>query len=421
MNKPALCFVFFGWGLVGGGACRRPEAAPALPPGGAEAGAALVARRADFERRLPLTGEIDAVQALEMKVPRVPNGKVTIRRLVPEGAEVEAGAAVVELDSTSFATQLRERTLAASQAEIDLQRQASQNGVAEADRALEVGKKRAIMKRAEIDADVPPGILPKRDYLEKQIALRRAKVDLEKAEEALAALQAANELDLKLKRIALEKTRREVKIAEEAMQALALRAPAAGTVLLGDHYEERRKFQEGDDVFMGMTVARIASSKERRIRAWLSDVDDGRVQPGMPVVATLDAHPDRQFRGKVREISPVAREPVQRSQRRVFLVGIDLEDAAAEILRPGLSARVEVVTERRAGALVVPRAAVERAPGGEREVERALEAGEVEKAGGARLLLANGEAAAVKLGPCSAATCIVESGIAEGTPLRRAP
>ena len=130
---------------------------------------ALSARKGEFARHLPLTGEVDAVAAVELKVPRVPTGRVALRKLMPEGTEVKAGEVVARLDSTAFVQQIKDLTLQLSQAEIDLERQLSQNGVLEADKALDVERKRAALQRAEVDADVPEGILPKRDFLEKQM------------------------------------------------------------------------------------------------------------------------------------------------------------------------------------------------------------------------------------------------------------
>jgi HlyD family secretion protein len=389
--------------------CQRSRAAGASVAADARPGAGVV-QRGPLLRRLHLSGEVDAVEAIDLKVPRVPNGKVTLRTLPAEGAEVRAGDVVVDLDDTVFAAQLRERTLALSQSEIDLQRQVSQNGLLEADKALEVERKRALMKRAEIDADVPPGILPKRDYLEKQLALRRARVDLDRAEEALAALRTQAELDLAIKRLAVEKTRRDVKHIEGMIAALRLRAPVGGTVIIGDHLQEGRKLQEGDDLMMGTTVVRIASSRARRVRAALADVDDGRVDVGMPVEVTLDAHPHLTFRGHVRDLSPVARPPAERSVRRVFQVGVDLDEAEADVLRPGLSVRVDVLIERREGALLAPRPALALAAPGE-----------------GRLHLADGRVLPVRVDRCSAALCAIEASagdapaVREGLPVGRAP
>jgi HlyD family secretion protein len=387
--------------MVPGSARASTAAAPTSAAGGGEGPLAL--RRGDFERRLPLTGEIDAVAPLELKVPRVPNGKVPIRYLAAEGAEVKAGELVVELDSTSFVLEIKDRTLQLSQAEIDLERQISQNGVAEADRALEVERKRAAVKRAEVDADVPEGILPQRDYLEKQLALARARADLEKADEALAAQRTTAAADVKLKRIAVEKLRRAADIAQQAVSTLALHATAPGTVIISDHQEERRKLQEGDEVFMGMTVVRVTSSNARRVRAWLADADDGKIAAGMAARVVLDAHPDRVFQGSVRDISPVARTPGDRqAQRRVFTVNVDLDEADTGTLRPGLSARVEVLTERKANVLLLPRPAV------------------AWTADGPRALLADGGEVVVALGGCNRDVCLVTGGLDMAARLRRA-
>lgn len=403
-TRPGLVLVAL---LLVPAGCRRSESAA---PGGsvqvddqAAVVSALTLRTGDFERRLPLTGEIDAVAALELKVPRVPNGQVAIRYLAAEGAEVKAGDVVVELDSTTFVLEIKDRTLAMSQAEIDLQRQISQNGVLEADKALEVERKRAVVRRAEVDADVPEGILPQRDFLEKKLILARARADQARAEEALAAQQNADASDVALKRIALDKIRRAVKAAEDSIATLTLRATAPGTVLLGDHPEERRKVQESDAVPMGLTVARVSGSSARRARAWLSDVDDGKIAVGMPARVVLDAHPDRSFAGTVREISPVARAPgdARVAQRRVFTVLVDLIEADAAVLRPGLSARVDVLVNQRSAMLLAPRVAIDWS-------------GESPRA-----MLAGGGAQSVRLEGCNGDVCVVEKGLGESSRLRR--
>lgn len=396
LRRPNLAHLTLSLAL-GCGPGPSPTAAPD------RAAAPAVVTRGDFERRLALTGEVDAALASELKGPRVPNGKAPLRFLAPEGAEVKAGDVVAELDSSSFLLEIKDRSLQLSQAEIDLQRQLALAGVTEADRALEVERKRAVVLRAEVDADVPEGILPRRDYLEKQLVLRRARVDHERAVEALALAREGAKMDLAVKRIAIDKLRRAMTEAEQAVSTLTLRAGEPGTVIIADHPEERRKLQEGDDVFMGMTVARIAASRARRIRAQLIDVDDGKVTPGMSARVVLDAHPDRSFAGVVRDLAPVARTPgdVRGAQRRVFTVNVELADAEAAILRPGLSARVEVLLERRAQALLVPRTAIEWGEGGQPR-------------------LPGGGSGKVTLGSCNREVCVVTEGPGEGTELARA-
>ncbi len=290
-------FVFLLAASAAASACAGGKRSLSGKPSERASADGLSARKGAFTRHLPLTGEVDAVAAVELKVPRVPTGRVALRKLVPEGVEVKANEVVARLDSASFVQQIKDLTLQLSQAEIDLERQLSQNGVLEADKALDLERKKAALQRAEVDADVPEGILPKRDFLEKQMVVRRAKVDVERGEAALEAQKTTAATDVKLKRIALEKLRRAVKAADDAIATLTLTTPEPGTVLLGDHQEERRKVQEGDELFMGMVVAKVASARSRRVRAWLADVDDGKIASGMPAVVTLDAYPGRTFPG----------------------------------------------------------------------------------------------------------------------------
>jgi hypothetical protein len=388
----ALCF------LIAAVGCGR---APARASGEAGKGGELVARRGPFERRLLLTGEIDAVSAAELRVPRLPMGRVTVRWLINDGASVQAGEKLAELDNANFVAQVRERTLTVSQSETELKRQQWQNELDAGDRQLEVERKRTALRRAEIDADVPPGILPQRDFLLKQMAVRKARADLEKAEDTRTSQQRTAALDLSLKRIALEKVRRELQLAQQMIDDLTLKAPSAGTVIVGDHWEGR-KLQVADEIPIGFNVVRMPDLQQIRVKAWLSDVDDGKVEMDQPAEIVLDAYPDQVLKGKILEIAAVAREASERSLRRVFQVSLAVEEGEAGRLRPGMSARVEVVADRRADALLVPR--------------EALAFGD----SGAAVILAGGARQAVTVGPCNAAACVTTA-LAAGTPLRRAP
>jgi multidrug resistance efflux pump len=384
--------------LTGLGACTRARpAAPVVK----KAEGSLAARRGAFERRLLLTGEVDAVAAAELKVPRVSAGRSVIRWMDVDGAQVKAGQKLVELDNANFVSQVKEKSLTVSQAEVEAQRQEWQNELDASDRELEVERRRTVLRRAEVDADLPEGILPKRDYLEKQLTLRRARADLEKAEEARDSQKRTAAIDLGLRRLALEKVRRELHAAEEMIDALTLKAPTDGIVLIGEHWEGR-KLQVGDDVPVGHTVARMPDLGQIRVKAWLSDVDDGRVAAEMPAEIILDAYPDRVLRGRILEIAPVAREVSDRSLRRVFQVSVSVDHPEGADLRPGMSARVEVIADRKPDVVFVPRAAL--------EID----------GGGAAVLLAGGARQLVTLGPCNAESCVAMSGVEAGASLRRA-
>ena len=155
--------------------------------------------------------------------------------------------------------------------------------------------------------------------------------------------------DVQIKKISLDKSRREIHTAEGTIDALSLKAPRDGMVLVGTHPFEGRKFQVGDSIWPGMPVATLPDLSSMMVEANLSDVDDGRIKPGMQVLCTLDAYPDTTYRGRVVDISPVAREMRRSPLLHYFPVRIALEKADTRRMRPGMSVRVEVMAAETEG------------------------------------------------------------------------
>jgi multidrug efflux pump subunit AcrA (membrane-fusion protein) len=377
--------------------------------GGSRAGAGsaggpgddLRVRRGEFVDRFVLTGELQAVDASLLSVPRVPSSQTSIRWMVEDGAVVRKGERLVEFDNTSFTGDLEEKRLARDQAVSDLAQREAELAALETDRELQVEQRRIALEKARFEAAVPRDLLPLRDWQERQLALRRAEIDHAKAMEDLEAQRKSGVEELEQKRIALDRTRREIAAAEEAIDALVLEAPQDGIAVIADHPWEGRKLQVGDALWSGLPVVTIPELDRMQVAADLSDVDDGRIARGMPAVSRLDAYPDEAFPGRVVDVGAVAQEAKRRSVRRTFPVRVSLERADADKMRPGMSVRVEVETGRAADALLAPRAGLDL----ESDPPRAR--------------LAGGGEAEVALGPCNALECVVESGLSEGDRLRR--
>jgi multidrug efflux pump subunit AcrA (membrane-fusion protein) len=402
MELRSLSVLLLGATLIASLSACSEEGAQAA----AQAGAGdLVAHRGTFRQRQLLSGELEAERGEPLSVPRTNQFQLQIRWLAEDGTPVKAGEPVVEFDNSQFASDLEEKRLAASDAASELERTTAEARTGTADKQFAVAKARSEEEKAKIAATVPKDLLALREYQDRQLALKKAESELAKAEEDLDAATRGGARDVDVKRIALEKSQREIHTAEEAIDALTLRAPRAGMVLIGDHPWEGRKLRVSDTVWVGMTVASLPDLSAMSVQASLSDVDDGRIQPGMEVLCTLDAYPDQVFKGRVADISPVARESRRSPLLRYFPVHIKLDHSDPQRMRPGMSVRVEVLGAELKGVLLVPRAAL-------------LFAGTSGKAGGSRALLASGGAAPVKLGACAALECVVESGLAEGTRLR---
>jgi multidrug resistance efflux pump len=370
--------------------------------GSAPAGGALAVHRGTFQPRVLLTGELEAEHRTDLSVPRTREFQLQIRWLAEDGAAVKAGDPVVQFDNSRFSSEIEEKRLAAADALSDLDLKRAEGRTANAEQTFDVEKARSELDKARLEAAIPPDLLSQREYQDRQLAVRRAEVALAKAQTEQRTHERTGYADVAVQKITLDKSRREIETAETAIEALSLRAPRDGLVLIGEHPWEGRRLQLGDTVWPGMAVASLPDLASMRVRADLSDVDDGKVKPGMRVVCVLDAFPDRAYPGRVVDISPVARESRRSPLLRSFPVTIALDKADPEHMRPGMSVRVEVAGAAQPHALLVPRAA--------------LDLGATPP----RARRADGRWQAVRLGPCSAAECVVEGGIAEGTALRPA-
>lgn len=359
-------------------------------------------RRGELVRTVLLTGRLEAVRAAGIVVPRGFQWQNEIRWIETDGARVREGQRVLELDNTALVAELEDRDLALRNAEIALAQRRAEVEEQEADKAFTVEERRVELRKAEIEAAIPRDLRPLREHQEKQLALSRARSAHREAVEDLRTFRASSHADLAILEIDLEKARRQKQAAEESMSSMVVSAPSDGILVIADNPREGRKFQPGDSVWTGQTVARIPDLSEMKVVAQLMDVDDGLVEVGAPTACTPDAFPDLVLAGRIVEVSPVAQEMEQRSLRRTFRVTIALEESDPERLLPGMSVRAEVEARRIDDALLAPRASLDLSS---RPPAAVL-------AGGARV--------EVRVGPCDALECVVEEGLADEQRLGRA-
>lgn len=356
----------------------------------------LRVRRAAFASEIVLSGEVEPASGDLLSVPPLPSWQTAIKWIADEGTAVKVGDPVVELDNGSLTSDLESKRQNALQTIQELQQQEAEWEADLEQRALEVEKKVAELEKAKLASLVPRDLLSLVAYEDTQSALRRTTTEHAKAVDLLASRRTAVEAERRNLMLRIDKAQREIAIAEEAINALVLRAPRDGILVISDHLREGRKLQTGDPVWVGFPIAMLPDLDSLRVRAALADVDDGKIARGMPVTVILDGYPDVPFRGRITWISAVAKESRRQSLRRQFDVLVELDKLDRERMRPGLSARVVVAREEAAAALLVPRIAVDfggKAP---------------------RVRVPSGEYRNVTLGPCNAHDCVVKEGLEEG-------
>ena len=358
----------------------------------------LRVRRGAFVHEVVLSGELEAARGELLSVPPLPSWQTAIKWIADDGAAVKANDPVAELDNSALTTDLDSKRQAAMQAAQELQQKESEWKADLEQKELEVEKKKSDLDKAILEAKLPKELLSGRSFEEKQTALRRTATEHEKAVDTLRARRTAITSERQNLLLNIDKTQREIYIAEQAIDALVLRAPRDGIVVVKDHQWEGRKLQSGDPVWVGFPIVLLPDLSTMRVNAALADVDDGKIARGMPVVVTLDGYPDMKFSGRIAAISAVAQESRRQSLRRHFEVLVALDKLDPSRMRPGLSARIVVRRETRPAVLLAPRAALD-------------------LSGKSPRVKVGDEFKDVKLGPCNALDCVVVSGLEEGTRL----
>ena len=135
--------------------------------------------------------------------------------------------------------------------------------------------------------------------------------------------------------------------AQATLDQARLVAPFAGGITQVDN-------KVGDQVSPGSPAFRLDDLSRLLVDVQVSEVDINRIQPGQDVRVVFDAVPDREYPGKVKEVSLVGAS----NQGVVdFTVTVELTDAD-QAVKPGMTGAVNVVVDQLSGVPLVPNRAV---------------------------------------------------------------
>ncbi|HUM01693.1 MAG TPA: efflux RND transporter periplasmic adaptor subunit [Thermoanaerobaculia bacterium] len=258
--------------------------------------------------------------------------------LVHDGDRVRKGETLVRLESPAVSEKAHEVRAEALRLAAEKTQAAG-----EADRA----RREAAEKKRTFEADtrlLAEKATTKSLWEASEAALRDAEERLRSAEARLASLDggAAGASRLELVRASAQDL-------ENRVAALTVAAPRDGMV-----YGLPRK--TGEIVAPGQIVAGVTEPGVRSVRARVDQPDLPRIAPGQRMRVTFDGLPDKTWEGTIARVSPGLREV---GGREVSDVLGEIRSASDE-LPPNASVNVEIVAGEKRGALVVPRAALQR-------------------------------------------------------------
>ncbi|KPK40880.1 MAG: hypothetical protein AMJ65_10310, partial [Phycisphaerae bacterium SG8_4] len=176
----------------------------------------------------------------------------------------------------------------------------------------------------------------------------RTRSELAQAEVRLESTKAA--YDLQTERV--EKLRREI-------AACTIRAPSPGIVIYGTSadWEQRREdpIEVGDQVRRGQKIFSIPNSNLMGVQLRVHEAWVNMVKPGQQAKVTVEAHPDTPFQGKVTSVAPLP-DPQRGwldSGSKVYTTQVTI-DGSHDIIKPGMSAKVEILADHLHDVVIVP-------------------------------------------------------------------
>jgi HlyD family secretion protein len=343
-----------GLSVAAAAALRRDSGSSALPT-------ALVTKTT-FIDFLQLRGEIRPVRSVVLTAPST-GADLQIVDLAANGAKVGAGDVIVTFDPTVQQRTLETKQSELKQAESEIERAAAdeRRRVAAAQSELDEAKKALARARLEIQGNELRARLEAEKYV---IAVADAEAHVGELESKVQGERIAAAADVAIARQKRDKARFDVQDTERILGSLQVRAPIAGSISLlpnfraGGPGRAAPEFRRGDRAWFGAPIAELPDLTSVQMTARVDEADRGRVQTGSGVRVRVDAVPDRELTGTLKDISVVAKPdfttwpPV-----RNFDVVVTLADSDPR-LRSGMSASARVELDRLADALVVPTGAV---------------------------------------------------------------
>lgn len=170
------------------------------------------------------------------------------------------------------------------------------------------------------------------------------------------------ETTLQRAKVAVQQAQAQVALAQDGLEKTMIRASMPGRVT-GLKAEKGETALAGQTGLQGATLMIISDLSEMLAEVKVGELDVVKLKPGQPAEVQVDAFPGKVFQGKVLEVATSVDRGAgnSSSQDQNYKVRIQLQGGAEElgVLRPGMSARVAILSQEVKDVLVVPLQAIQ--------------------------------------------------------------
>lgn len=318
--------------------------------------AAYVVKNDQIIRNIVLTGELRAERSTIINAPRIQSSfSNTVTFLAPEGSIVKKGERIVEFDDSSLLSSKSEAERTLDETKLNIQKKKADLEAERCDLLNSLAQAEATLKQDELYGKISKSLLPANTYQKYQLNVTKSKLSVQKAQEQLANFERSYASQMSLVEINQSQAEINLKKIESDMQLLKVDAPQDGIFIYGDNWQSNRKVQPGDSIFPGMEVASLPDLTSMQVVGHVYDTEYSVLKPQMRCTVKLDALPSYKVGGTVVSLTSVASRKGFASEKKVFQTVVRLDQVDVSVLKPGMTARVNVPLVLAKNAAAIPR------------------------------------------------------------------
>ena len=301
--------------------------------------------RADPPAVVRLHGTVEPVRSYPVLAPRLTgagNNSLVLIKLAPPGTRVRSGDLLVEFDRQAQMKNANDRQAEYRDfVEQIAKKRADQSAVrAHDDAAIKLAEN--AVKTAEIDVSTNE-VRARIDAEKNVLVLEEARAQLAQLRKTADLRRRAEAADLRILEIQRDRARNAWQHAERNAERLRIVSPLDGMVVLKTTWKNGvfGEVQEGEDVRPGVAIMDVVDPSAMRVRVRVNQADVERVPAGAAARITLDSFPDREFRGRLEQLSPIASTSALSSRVRTFVAIFSIAGSDPHLL-PDLAAAVDI-------------------------------------------------------------------------------
>ncbi|MBU2969099.1 HlyD family efflux transporter periplasmic adaptor subunit [Pseudoalteromonas sp. C2R02] len=304
------------------------------------------------------SGELESKQTAVIAPPSIARmWQYQIKQMLPENTQVKKGEVLVSFDDKKITDRLFDKQVELDRAQKELDNKKIKEIATEQEFILAVAEKEMEFEKAKRKAEIVDNSRSENDRKKSEIDFTVAKNDLFLSQEKLNFHKKNSILNLKLAQGKVARLTVEVDDFNRDIERLKVKAPMDGMVIYKANWEGEKP-AVGESVQFGQPILELAVIEHMQLKAQVAEPDSGKLVLGQKVKIILDGTQEQIFSGKVVNLGRVFRSKSAQDKKRILDTIIEFDKTNSSVMRPGMTARIEVITKVLDKALTLPLEAV---------------------------------------------------------------